>query len=307
MPTQDRAGSRFVVDLGDVKLPPLVERKVEAEIQSVALRALAENNVSGQRARGLNLAPSIWDKFPGHTLGMWPEYPNNPPDIIWGSGGGGPLVVNDHTIIMRAIMEHPMQVIRYLPSQYKSKTGPRPSGKEVLQAALQVEQIDSYTKARMQAVLDILPQMEEGQAALPDSLKRSLESLRQQLTNKSVAEQRRTLRDVGFRSQHREHPGVAEGMEVAAQILADGQDSIYSPDHSFYKLLNEGQGSLRAAGRDVISDIGSFDTIGATAGGAIGSAAGGIGAAPGAVAAGAGASAGAAIGHAIVAIWDAIF
>ncbi len=307
MPTQIRDGSRFVVDLGDVKLPPLVEKKVEVEIQSVALRALAENSASGQRAGQPTVIPSIWDKFPGQTLGLWPGYPDNPPDIIFGSGGGGPLVVNDHTIIMRAIMEHPIQVIRYLPSQYKSKTGPRPSGTEVLQAALQVNQIDSYTKARIRAVLDILPQIEEGHAALPQSVKESVDNLRQQLANKTLGEQRGMLRDAGLRSRYREHRGITEGMEIAARFLEDGQDSIYSPDHSFYKLLGEGQGLSRAAARDVISDIGSFDTIGATAGGAIGSAAGGIGAAPGAVAAGAGASVGAAVGHALVAIWDAIF
>lgn len=303
MPTQDRAGSRFVVDLGDVKLPPLVERKVEAEIQSVALRALAENNVSGQRAGGLNLTPSIWDKFPGHTLGMWPEYPNNPPDIIWGSGGGGPLVVNDHTVIMRAIIDHPMQVLRYLPDHYKTKNGPRPSGREVLQAALQVNQIDNYTKARMRMVLDILPQIEERQAALPEALKQSLDSLRQQLNTKTVAEQRRALRDEGVRSRHREHAGVAEGMEVAAQILEDGEGSIYSPDHSFYKLLGEGQGLSRTA-RDPISDVGSWDTIGATAGGAAGAAIGGVGAGPGAIAGGVGGSIGAALAHVAIWLWD---
>jgi hypothetical protein len=218
------------------------------------------------------------------------------------------LVVEDHTIIMKAIMEHPLQVIRYLPSKYKSKDGPpRPSGTEVLQAALQVNEIDNYVKARMRAVLDLLPQIEEAQAALPQSLKQSVDDLQQQLANKTVEEQRRLLRDAGFRSRYRRDGGVAEGMEVAARILEDGQDSIYSPEHSFYNLLEEGQGLSRAAARDAISDIGTFDTIGATAGGAIGSAAGGVGAGPGAVAGGAGASVGAAIGHAAVAIWDAIF
>jgi hypothetical protein len=298
-----RSGSRFIVDLGDVKLPPVVEKQVEAEIQSVVLRALAQSNVdSQQQAAQDRIARSIWDKFPGQTLGLWPGYPNNPPDIF-GSGGGGPLVVEDHTIIMKAIMEHPLQVIRYLPDQYKSKTGPRPSGKEVLQAALQVDQIDNYVKARIRAVLDLLPQIEEGQAALPQSLKQSMDDLRQQLANKTVGEQRRLLRDAGLRSRYREYGGVAEGMEVAARIMEDGQDSIYSPDHSFYKLLQEGQGSSRAAARDALSDIGSMDTIGATVGGATGSLGGGIGAAPGAVIGGTVGSAGEAVLSLIRWLW----
>ena len=306
MNSQDQSGSRFIVDLGDVKLPPIVERQVEAKIQAIVLRALADSSVGGQRAKQDRIPVSIWDTFPGQTLGLWPGYPNNPPDIF-GTGGEGPLVVEDHTIIMKAVMEHPLQVIRHLPSEYKSQDGPRPSGREVLQAALQVDEIDNYVKARMRAVLDLLPQIEEARAALPQSVKRSVDDLEQQLTNKPVEEQRRLLRDAGLRSRYREHGGVAEGMEVAARILEDGQDSIYSPEHSFYNLLEEGQGSSRTAARDAISDIGTFDTIGATAGGAIGSAAGGVGAGPGAVAGGAGASVGAAIGHAVVAIWDAIF
>ena len=298
-------GSRFIVDLGEVKLPPVVEKQVEVEIQAVVLRALAQINVGSQRSEQTRVVRTIWDQFPGQTLGLWPGYPTTPPDIL-GSGGEGPLVVEDHTTIMKAIMEHPLQVIRALPTQFKSKTPARPSGREVLQAALQVTQIDNYVKARIRAVLDVLPQIEDGQAALPQAAKKAVDDLRKQLANKSVGDQCRLLRDTGLRSRYRDHGGVSEGMEVAARMLEDGEDSIYSPDHSFYKLLEAGQES-RTTARDAISDIGSFDTIGATAGGAIGSAAGGVGAGPGAVAGGLGASAGAAIGHAAVAIWDAIF
>ena len=133
-----------------------------------------------------------------------------------------------------------------------------------------------------------------------------MDNLRQQLSNKPIAEKRSILRDTALRSRYRDDQ-VVEGMEVAAQILEDGQNSIYSPDHSFYKLLDDGQGSSRMAKRDALSDISSFDTIGATVGGAVGSAAGGVGAGPGAVAGGTGASVGAAIGIAAAKIWDAIF
>jgi hypothetical protein len=189
-----------------------------------------------------------------------------------------------------------MQVLRYLPGKYKVRNGPRPSGTEVLQAAVQVEQIDEYTKSRMRKVLEILPEIEARQASLPDAVKRSVDELREELANKSIAEKRMLLRDSGVRNRHREG-GVTEGMEVAARMLEDGEATIYSPDSSFYRLLQEGRSYSRAAARDAISDVGSMDTIGATAGGAIGSAVGGVGAGPGAVAAGAGASAGAAIVH----------
>lgn len=54
-------GSRFRVDLGEVKLPPLVEQQVESEIQAVVLRAL--NTVSAQsetRASQLEREPADW-------------------------------------------------------------------------------------------------------------------------------------------------------------------------------------------------------------------------------------------------------
>lgn len=296
MPDQ---GSRFVVDLGDFKLPALVEKQVESEIRATVLRALAESGFGGDlRAPHGRVSNPIWDQFPGQTLGLWPGWPNQPP-IFSGPGGsevGGTLQVGDHTLIMRAIMENPRQVLRYLPGKFKVKNGPRPTGSEVLQAALQVDQIDDYAKSRIQKVLEILPEIEARQASLPESVKRSVDELREQLANKTVAEKRAILRDPGVRSRHREG-GLAEGMEYAARMLEDGESSIYSPDSSFYRMLQDGKPFSRAAARDAISDIGSMDTIGATAGGAIGSVAGGVGAGPGAVAGGAGASAGAAVVH----------
>jgi hypothetical protein len=192
-------------------------------------------------------------------------------------------------------MEHPMQVLRYLPNKYKSTNGGRPSGTEVLQAALQVEQIDDYTKAKIRAVLDLLPKLEEAQAAAPQSVKQAVDGLRQQLTNLSVEEQRSLLRDAGTRSRVREE-GLIEGMEVAARMLEDGRDSIYSADHSFHKMLREERLSAKASAGDTVSVVSSADTIGATVGGAVGTAAAGVGAGPGAVAGGAAASAGAVIG-----------
>ena len=192
-------------------------------------------------------------------------------------------------------------MLRNLPNKYKSKAGGRPSGQEVLQAALEVDQIDDSTKDRIRAVVDVLPKIEEAQADAPVARKKALDDLRQQLGNKSIQEKQSLLRDAARRSRE---DGLAEGMEVAAQILEDGQDTIYSPDFSFYKLLGETQGSSRAAARPITGgDISNADTIGATAGGGIGAVAGGVGAGPGAVAGGVGASA----GMAIVGLIDWIF
>jgi hypothetical protein len=199
-------------------------------------------------------------------------------------------------------MEHALQVVHYLPR--KSKTG-RPSPVAVLQAALQVGQIGEYAKERMRKVLEILPKLEEAQAAAPESVKRAVDSLRQELVaKKDIEEKRRLLRDAGTRQRYRDVGGLAEGMEVAAQILEDGRSSIYSPDFSFYRLLEEGKDLSHTAARDAVDNISDADAIGAAAGGiagAIAGAAGGpagsaTGAQIGAVVIGGGASLGAAIG-----------
>ena len=269
-------GSRFIVDLGEFKLPSLVEKQVESEIRAIILRALAENGFGGDpRVPQARVSSPIWDQFPGQTLGLWAGWPWGQPPVIFGSGGiAGPLTVKDHTLIMRAIMENPFQLLRQLPSKYRSKNGGRPSGTEVLQAALQIEQIDDYTKARIRMVLEGLPELEARQASLPEHVKRTVDDLRQQLANKTITEKHSLLRDAGLRSRQR-GDGLADGMEIAAQMLEDGQDSIYSPDFSFYKLLQEGQGASRVAARDAVSDISSGDTIGATAGAGAGLGVGG--------------------------------
>lgn len=279
MASQDMSGSRFVVDLGDIKLPPALEKRVEAEIQASVLRALAENSLGasqrGQKGRIPTIwdIPDFWDKFPGGLAGLWIGDQYKPPTILRSSSSGGlhTLTVQDHTLIMDAVMAHPLEVFRNLPKRYKSRAGGSPSATEMLEAALQVEQIDDYTKSRMQIVLEVLPQFEEAQASAPVSVKRSLDDLRDQLAGKSIEEQRRLFRDSGLRSRYRDD-GIAEGMEIAARMLEDGAASIYSLNHRFYELLQSGQGpsSAHAAARDALSDIGSADTVGATAGGAAG-------------------------------------
>jgi hypothetical protein len=294
--TDEEAGSRFIVDLGEIKLPRLLEKQVAAEIQTTVLRALAKSDFGGSRRARLSIP--IWDQFPGRTLGLWIG-PQDLPPFIFRSGTFAPLSVPDHTLIVRAVMEHAFEVIRYLPDRYKSKTD-RPTGKEVLQAALRVNRIDDTVKARIRAVLEVLPKLEAAEAGASESFKQAVDDIRRQLTSKPVEKQRDLLRDERLRSTHRES-GLAAGMEIAAQMLEDGEDSIYSADFGFYELLQEGQESSIA--RDALSDIGSADTIGATVGGAIGTFAGGVGAGPGAIAGGTAASAGTAIKH----IFDWLF
>lgn len=51
-------GSRFIVDLGSIKLPTVLEKQVETQIRGVVLEALAGDNVSARR----QLPSSIFDR-----------------------------------------------------------------------------------------------------------------------------------------------------------------------------------------------------------------------------------------------------
>lgn len=65
--------TRFVVNLGNLELPPVVARQIESEIRAVVLRALA--NLDTEPSKRLN--SSLFGNFTGRTLGLWidPEHP----------------------------------------------------------------------------------------------------------------------------------------------------------------------------------------------------------------------------------------
>lgn len=215
-----------------------------------------------------------------------------------GRSSDSPLTIQDHTAIVRAIMERPFHVIRYMDESTRT---PNPSPRDVLEAALQVEQFDNYTKDRIRIVLDILPRIEEAQKSAQPTLKRAAESLRKQLEGMPLPEQARMLRDL--KAKYKEHEGLPEGMEFAAQMLEDGQASIYSPDFGFYQMLKEGGRGTTAVARDAVDTVKDADAIGAALGGGAGLIVAGVGAGPGAAAGGAGASVGAIIGSVIAWLW----
>ena len=174
-------GSRFTVDLGSVRLPGIVEKQVETEIRGVVLRALARSDAGGVSW----LDRSIFDTFPGRTLGLWLD-----PDVIF-PRPGGPLTPEDHTLIMREVMKHPFQVIRYL--GYKPGDA-KPDGSAVLEAALRVDSIDAFTKDRIKAVLEILPKLDEARGSVPKAVTRAMDGLNRRLAGQPIENQIRILR-----------------------------------------------------------------------------------------------------------------
>jgi len=78
MDEKDTGGTRFVVELGSLKLPEMLERQVESEIRAVVLKALAMPEGTSIR----RLDPNIFGRFSGRTLGLWID-PDNPDRGSW--------------------------------------------------------------------------------------------------------------------------------------------------------------------------------------------------------------------------------
>lgn len=278
-------GSRFTVDLGSVQLPGLVEKQVETEIRDVVLRALARV----EPRYSSTLRRSMFDQFPGRTLGLWLDPDFDP----WGDGAPS---VEDHTLIIESVMRHPFQILRalgYRPGDQK------PSGSEVLDAALRVDQVDEYTKTRIKTVLEVLPAVQEAQASLPRTAARELDELGRRLREQPIEDQIRSLREQDLQAEFK-RDGFAAGMEIAARLLEHGAGSIYSPDFGFYNIIGDGQSAT--AKKDAVDTIKDADYLGGVAGGAVG-ATGVVTIPAGAAAGAAGASAGAAIAAVIDWLW----
>jgi hypothetical protein len=78
MPSQRRPGSRFSVDLGGVKLPGIVEKRIEAEIQAAVLRILATTDFRESDLSALMpLNDWVIKEFPEGTVGMILEPPED--------------------------------------------------------------------------------------------------------------------------------------------------------------------------------------------------------------------------------------
>jgi hypothetical protein len=280
MTSNEALGSQFVVDLGDLKLPSAVARRVEADIRSVVLRALADTDFGG----GRRIGDFIVDQFPGRTLGLIIRPgPDGPRPL--------PLSIRDHTTVVRAVMEHPLQVLQHLD---RSQWSDNPPPEAVLRAALQVDQIDSNVKERIRLMLDVLPQVEEARRSLSPEAQRSIdrleENIRSRAQGQSIQAQVNSLREL--RSSFRGDEGISEALEVAAQMVEDGQSSIYSPDFPFNRMIQDQISTARSA----VDNIKDADVIGGSIGGAVGTFVPVLGTTAGAASMGGGASAGAAIG-----------
>lgn len=281
-------GSRFVVDLGSIQLPTIVEKQVETDIRAVVLEALAKTD----SIRSMRLDGSIFDRFMGRTLGLWID-PDHPEEGSWEDA----VSLSDHTAIVEAVMNYPMQVLKHL--DWKSST---PTEVQILEAALKVQAIEAPVKRKIESVLNVLSQLESaGTKARRSPLSETV--LNKELAGRPIDEQIRILRDP--KSRLRGSEGSAEILDSVAFMLEEGRTSIYSVSHPFYQMISEGGGKdTSVVARDAVDTVKDADAIGGALGGGAGLLIAGVGAGPGAAAGAASASVGAIVGSVIAWLTD---
>jgi hypothetical protein len=177
----------------------------------------------------------------------------------------GPFTAADHTKLVRAVLEHPLHVIKYL----NVPNGQSPTPLQVVDAALKVRSFDAATKARLQDARASYVLFEEEQAKDSAAFTEHRERVRAALEGKSIAEM---IAAIDYLLAQGLDDRWTAGLEFAKAILVDGAESIYSPDFSAYELMETATfashttGAQHVAQADVEFSAGSGSASAAAAG-----------------------------------------
>jgi hypothetical protein len=156
-----------------------------------------------------------------------------------------PFTAADHTKLMRAVLERPLHVMKYL----DVPRGESPTNMQVIDAALKVKSFDSATRARLQAARAAGLRFEEEQADDVAGYTARRDRVEAALEGKTTPEMIAAIDDLLAQEQLDERS--AAGLQLAKEILVDGADSVYSPDFPAWELLDEGEPTppgIRSAG-----------------------------------------------------------
>jgi hypothetical protein len=145
-----------------------------------------------------------------------------------------PLAREDHTRIVYVVYANAGAVRRKVDTA-------RPTGVDVLRAALKVETIDTYTKARIETVLRVLPDIELGQEKISADERAALEEIAARMAASPTITTRVQLLDqIDAETQpngkYARFSGVNSGLTAAGRNVSDGLTTIYSVDWVYTAL-----------------------------------------------------------------------
>jgi hypothetical protein len=137
---------------------------------------------------------------------------------------GPDLGPRDHTLIMQAVLGNVPAIVARLPQNQVS------SGREVLEAAIQVPEISAYVKSRMRMVLGFLASVMEAQESLPSETREALTEVFARIEEAQTLTEKIDVMQSMVESGSYDGPaGLPRGLETGISILRDGERTIYRP------------------------------------------------------------------------------
>ena len=165
----------------------------------------------------------------------------------------------DHTRVVRAVMTNAAPILKRLIERGNLRQGRKPTKTEVLQIILEVETIDASTKARVREALNLMQEMPRLQPRVAVTTKTLANEIIRGLHNfGAVSEMISFLRATKANRKYADHRSLLIGMEVAIEILKDGESTIYAE-----KTRDEWCKEMSAALKD---NKGGLDLIGCGSG-----------------------------------------
>ncbi len=194
------------------------------------------------------------------------------------------ITVKNHTTVMMDLMDNVVAVFKQL-EELRTFVVRRkaPQSEDVLKALIKTPTVSTSSKRIAMSWLKLLPKLQQAERGLPPDMKNLLAEIRKQIdSQKSYASILLFLSKLQQNAKVRKSPKVKKSVQVAATMLVDGLQTIYSSDNHFNAVFAQEHNAIKVAKADIIGAIG---------GGVAGSIFPGAGTTTGAAAIGIGASA----------------
>lgn len=142
------------------------------------------------------------------------------------------LSAGDHSGTVGAILGNIDDMKTSLPVMTIMTT---PTVEELLNAALEVPAIGNSTKSRISIILDLLPELEEWLAEIPDETWQAIEEIMSDVEELgTVPATIDVLQEAIDSDQYDGYEWLPEALEFGIDLLDDGEDTIYNPGWAPY-------------------------------------------------------------------------
>ena len=147
-------------------------------------------------------------------------------------------LAEDHTRILQAVMDNMMLILPHINLRDIIIKNRKPSGAEVLKAASLVRSIDRTIRRDMLQIAEILPEIEQAVRKLPESELAVIKEFDRAVDKaESIEDILLVIRDAHMKCG-KEQQYLRMGLDTAARFVWNGIDTIYSPNHEFYRLVS---------------------------------------------------------------------